>query len=141
MERLVSVAGSTRIGLGFRCGETLGRGAWARAVSVGFRPYPWASGCRRWPAEREMGVYVCRCKFGVLLSSLPVLKATLGSGSGQKQEQQPAAEVGRQPQQQQPEQPAAAAAAVAVASFFEAVVKGFLLNRFLTGSVDSRGSV
>ena len=82
MERLVSVAGSTGTGMGFRCGETLGRGAWARAVSVGFRPYPWASGCRRWPAEREMGVYVCRSKFGVLLSSLPVLKATLGSGSG-----------------------------------------------------------
>ena len=26
---------------------------------------PWASSCIRWPDEREMGVYVCRFKFGV----------------------------------------------------------------------------
>ena len=44
--------------------------------------HPWASGCLRWPAEREMGIYVGRPKFGVKLSSLPVLKATLGTGKG-----------------------------------------------------------
>ena len=64
---------STRTGMGFRCGGALGRGAWARVAS---------SGCQRWPAEREMGVYVGRPKFGVKLSSLPVLKATLGTGKG-----------------------------------------------------------
>ena len=64
---------STRTGMGFRCGGAWGRGAWARVAS---------SGCLRWPAEREMGVYVGRPKFGVKLSSLPVLKATLGTGKG-----------------------------------------------------------
>ena len=64
---------STRTGMGFRCGGALGRGAWARVAS---------SGCLRWPAEREMGIYVGRPKFGVKLSSLPVLKATLGTGKG-----------------------------------------------------------
>ena len=44
--------------------------------------HPWASGTLRWPAEREMGIYVGRPKFGVKLSSLPVLKATLGTGKG-----------------------------------------------------------
>ena len=80
---------STRTGMGFRCGGAWGRGAWARgvrgppAVSVGHQLFdPWASGCLRWPAEREMGIYVGRPKFGVKLSSLPVLKATLGTGKG-----------------------------------------------------------
>ena len=68
--------------MGFRCGGALGRGAWARVACVGLRLYPWASSCLRWPAEREMGVYVGRPKFGVKLCSLPVLKATLGTGKG-----------------------------------------------------------
>ena len=59
---------STRTGMGFRCGGALGRGAWARVAS---------SGCLRWPAERDMGVDVGRPEFGVKLSSLAVLKATL----------------------------------------------------------------
>ena len=61
---------STRTGMGFRCGGALGRGAWARVACVGLRLYPWASSCLRWPAEREMGVYVGRPKFGVKLCSL-----------------------------------------------------------------------
>ena len=87
---MVSAAVSTRTGMGFRCGGAWGRGALARVASVGLRLYlwatsclhPWASGCLRWPAEREMGIYVGRPKFGVKLSSLPVLKATLGTGKG-----------------------------------------------------------
>ena len=87
---MVSAAVSTSSGMGFRCGRAWGRGAWARVASVGLRLYPWAtsclhpwaSGCLRWPAEREMGIYVGRPKFGVKLSSLPVLKATLGTGKG-----------------------------------------------------------
>ena len=66
---------STRTGMGFRCGGALGRGAWARVAS---------SGCLRWPAERETGLYLRwpAYKFGVKLSSLPALKATLGTGKG-----------------------------------------------------------